>query len=70
MPKRSPKYQDDMPSVRLYFWRKWKQGVKQRMKQWEQRIDDRYGNGWHNKLLWSCVIPQGSATVVGRVCDF
>ena len=31
-PKRSPKYQDDMPSVRLYFWRKWKQGVKQQMK--------------------------------------
>ena len=46
-PKRSPKYQDDMPSVRLYFWRKWIQKVKQKMKQQERRIDDRYGNGWH-----------------------
>ena len=46
-PKRSPKYQDDMPSIRLYFWRKWKQGVKQRMKRQERRIDDRYSNGWH-----------------------
>ena len=46
-PKRSPKYQEDMPSVRLYFWKKWIQQVKQKMKRRERRIEDRYGDGWH-----------------------
>ena len=31
-PKHFPKYKDDMPSVQLYFRKKWKQGMKQQMK--------------------------------------
>ena len=34
-PKRSPKYQEDMPSVRQYFRKQWIQQVKQKMKRRE-----------------------------------